>query len=133
MSAINKFCEFCGNQITATMGQSVVGDQLRWHCSYQCSHCGSNIELDDIGYPPEEIRNELLAAGGKWNLLVDEPPQHRIQIMKILRQTCNLTLAEAKAASQHIPGKVASGTQPEMEWLRDIFSSVGFKARVEKN
>ena len=108
-------CEECGpGGGTARIGQSFVSNQLRWYRSISCQD-GRRIEVDDIGFPPQHVREELLKRGGRWKLIVSE--SNRAAAMLIIRRALDLSMEETAAAFRLFP-MVYSGTKTEAEWLK---------------
>jgi len=68
MASVTRNCERCGAPIAANVGQAVVRRTLVWHMSYKCAHCGAEVEADDTGLPPEDIRNAILANEGRYGV-----------------------------------------------------------------
>lgn len=52
------------------------------------------MEADDIGFPPDEIRQIILSEEGEWYLVIEESESKRAAAVKILRQALDLSLAE---------------------------------------
>lgn len=125
MAQISGQCQDCGSEVIIYTNQNIWDRQLVWWAEYACQHCGFEIHLDDGGYPPEEIRQAILAEQGKWRLAIAETGRGRILATKILRQVMDLSLAEAMKLKNMMPGTIAFGTKVEIERLRIILASEG--------
>lgn len=129
MAVINKICEQCGHTIEVTIGQHVSGDRLVWHSGFKCDSCGAEITLDDDGFPPADIRSELLAQGGEWELSV-EPSGNPLSVAKVIADALALPRTEVIRLKNALPGVVASGTLAEMDWLKRLLEKTGENATV---
>jgi hypothetical protein len=108
-------CEECGpGGGTARIGQTFVSNQLRWYRSISCQN-GRHIEEDDIGFPPQHVREQLLKQGGRWKLIVSETS--REAAMLIIRPALGLSMEETAAAFRLFP-VAYTGTKTEAEWLK---------------
>ncbi|MEG5233864.1 hypothetical protein QUB77_06365 [Microcoleus sp. AT9b-C3] len=116
-----------------SVGQSVFDKKVVLHLSYSCSHCGEAIELDDTHAIPDEIREEILAKEGNWNLIVLEKEQRATVVTKILGQAMELSLAEAMNLKKKMPGSVFVGTKAETERLKHLLAAEGLKASITKS
>lgn len=108
-------CEECGHEGTVRLGQTVVGNQLRWYRSVSCPSCG-HIEVDGVGIPPEHMRDQLLQKGGRWNLLVTEANK-KARAIRVIRNALGLSMEETAARLRVFP-IVYTGTKTEVEWLK---------------
>ncbi|MEG4133221.1 hypothetical protein QUA21_30205 [Microcoleus sp. Pol1B3] len=107
--------------------------KLVWHLSYSCSHCGEAIELNDTHTIPDEIREEILAKEGTWNLIVLEKEQRATVVTKIMREAMSLLLAEAMKLKKKMPGSVLIGTKSETYRLKQLLAAEGLKASVSRS
>lgn len=130
MVLINGNCWNCSKEIGIYVGQSVYDKELWWHEEYSCPYCGSEISADDRGIPPEEIRQAILGAEGRWNLNVQEAGSRAIAAAKLLRKVLGLSLNEAMVLKNKMPGSLFSGTKAEMDRLRQILVADGFNAWI---
>jgi hypothetical protein len=109
-------CGDCGALIEARVGQALIGSELRWSQSLNCGSCGSNIEVDDTGLPPDPIREHLLTKSGCWRVVLTRKRQRMLAI-KVLRALFGW---EMKRAAEHLRGAdqtVWRGTQSEAMWI----------------
>ena len=114
-----------------SVGQSVFDKKVVWHLSYSCPYCSEAIELDNTDAIPNEMRKEILAKEGTWNLIVLEKKRATV-VTKILRQAMELSLAEAMKLKKKMPGSVFIGTKCETDRLRHLLAAVGLKASISK-
>ena len=115
-----------------SVGHSVFDKKVVWHLSYSCPYCGEAIELNNTDAIPNEMRKEILAKEGTWNLIVLEKEQRATVVTKILRQAMELSLAEARKLKKKMPGSVFVGTKGETDRLRHLLAAVGLKASISK-
>src|SRR4028118_120918 len=95
MVLIYGLCGNCSKDIEMSVGQFVFYKKVVWHLSYSCPYFGEAIALDNTDAIPNEMRKEILAKEGTWNLIVLEKEQGAIVVTKILPQAMKLSLAEA--------------------------------------
>lgn len=125
-------CDECQKIVTANVGQTVINSQLRWYLSYECPSCNSAIEMDGIGFPPDEIRQNILAEEGEWNLIVKETElKNKAKLSKLIRQALNLSLQEVLQRLKNFP-IITSGTKTEMQWLKQVLAEEGIDSSVEQ-
>ncbi|MEG4382520.1 hypothetical protein QUA50_27885 [Microcoleus sp. M2_D5] len=115
------------------VGQSLFDKKVVWHLSYSCSHCGEAIELDDTHAMPNEMREEILAKEGTWNLIVLEKEQRATVVTRILREAMSLSLAEAMKLKKKMPGSVFIGTKSETDRLKQLLAAEGLKASISRS
>src|SRR5262245_14248508 len=120
-------CEECGHGGgTARIGQTFVSNQLRWYRSISCQN-GRHIEEDDIGFPPEHVREQLLKHGGRWKLIVSETD--RAAATLIVRRALGLSMEETTAAFRLFP-VVYTGTKTETEWLKAQMEASNISSQI---
>lgn len=134
MAYIEDRCQDCDRNILVQVGQYAdCSGTLLWNLGYSCPYCGNAIESDDTGYPPEDIREAILAAEGEWYLNIDETdPSLVLIVVSRLRKVLNLSLSEAIQLKRKIPREIAHGTRAEMERLRIILDREAIEAKVER-
>ncbi|MEM9540012.1 MAG: hypothetical protein AAGA60_11005 [Cyanobacteria bacterium P01_E01_bin.42] len=133
MAYIKDKCQDCDRNIPMFVKQHADRSGLVWSLEYCCPYCGCTISLDDRGYPPEDIREAILAAEGEWYLAIAETDPGLILItVSRLRNVLNLSLSEAMQLKRKIPGEIASGTRAEMERLRIILDGDAIDTKVER-
>ena len=130
MATYRTACMDCQQTIDVYVGQSVYDRKLVWHQSYRCPNCGMAIEEDDIGSPPDELRQLILEQEGSWCLQIAEIGDSAIIAAKILRKLMNLSLPDIANVKKKIPGEVTIGTQVEMEWLVKNLRAEGIQAFI---
>lgn len=126
-------CNSCKNRIKKSVGETTVDNYLRWYVAYKCPFCGESVEMDDVGLPPDHIRNLLIDAEGKWGLNVKVGLEKKTKLISILRQVLNLSLVDAGKITKLIPGIIIRGSKTEMEWLQKILMSEGLEVAVVKD
>jgi len=124
------YCSSCGKSVRASVDQTIIEGCLKWYVSYQCQSCGAVVEADDIGLPPEEIREFLIQNQGRWELRLDGREANRVIVARVLRKALVLSLTEVTNLTKSIPGTLYLGTQVEVEWLAQVLASQGIAARV---
>lgn len=92
MPQIQGHCVDCQGEIKLQIGQAVINHAQRLHTSYICLFCGAAVEADDIGFPPDEIRQLILSEEGERYLVIEESESKRVAAVKILRQALDLSL-----------------------------------------
>ena len=127
-----KTCSNCGQNSHMTAAQTVVEGALRWYESYLCRFCGAAQEIDGTGFPPDDIRDSLLKAEGRWEIRLLQQEINKVAAMKVLRTTLDLSLLEAK----QILGLPLSkpffyGTRTEMLWLKRCLEYADIQAEIQ--
>ncbi|MEG4353391.1 hypothetical protein QUA74_27285 [Microcoleus sp. LAD1_D3] len=82
---------------------------------------------------PNEMREEILAKEGTWNLIVLEKEQRATVVTKILREAMSLSLAEAMKLKKKMPGSVFIGTKSETDRLKQLLAGEGLKASISRS
>ncbi|MDB5330943.1 MAG: hypothetical protein JWP03_2094 [Phycisphaerales bacterium] len=87
--------------------------------------------MDGRGLPPRDIRDAIISEEGEWELRVPDAAAPKTCITKLLRKEQSLSLAQAAALIQTMPGVVACGTIAEMELLAHLIHvECGYTAEV---
>ena len=132
MVQLKNFCFECGNTVAVTIEQTVFGLQLKWYESSQCLFCNSASEADGVGFAPEEIREAILKAEGKWRLVVVSMKlSDKVKLFKVIRQSLNLSIKEVSTLQNTFPN-MASGTKTEMQWLQKLLLHEEIISSIEK-
>ena len=132
MVEIQYQCADCNHEIKARVGQAIVNSKLTWYLSYICNNCNSAVEMDDLGFPPIEIRQNILLEEGEWELEVNPAElNYKVKTIKILRQALNLSIKDASKLSKEFP-KIISGTKVEMQWLKELLLSENIQSSINK-
>ena len=121
MTAIQGTCASCKEVVQVYFGESIDGSRLVWHSAYTCDHCGAAVVMDDDGFPPVEIRDQLAVANGYWETVVDEV-EEPLKTVSVLVELLGLNRIDALRLAKSLPGRVAIGTRTECEWLRQQLS-----------
>ncbi len=118
-------CSACGGgQATVEFGQSFRGQELRWYRRMTCPDCGLREEFDDTGFPPEDVRRQIMDANGRWSLHVKQP-RSAARLRQTLRVILKLEPAEAIALTRDPRAAVFTGTKVEAEWLAALLHEAG--------
>jgi hypothetical protein len=100
-----------------SVGQSVVNGRLRWYRSLISSD-RKCIEEDGTGFPPPELREEILKTEGEWEILMTTGDPKRVAL--ILREVLAITAKEALENAKS--GVLYRGTKTEAQWLSQKLS-----------
>jgi hypothetical protein len=114
--------------VNANCGQTVVDGVLRWYLSYQCSNCGTAVEIDGEQDVPSDVRTSEIAEDGEWGLYRSRTCANIMLIAKSLRTYLGLQIAEAVSLAKHESAPLFMGTQPEVEWLRQALIRSGLES-----
>lgn len=120
MAEIKRNCTNCSAEIISDIGQNVTPNgSLRWYEAYHCPNCNADLEFDDIGIPPDYIRNLILESEGEWTLVVKSlDKSKKFDFTKVLRNLFNYSLQDAIKILSKIPGIIYQGTQAEVQWIQ---------------
>jgi hypothetical protein len=120
-------CDTCSKEIEVAIAQTIIHGELRWYKSYSCDHCGAVIEIDGIGFPPDEIRQKIIHGEGEWSIAFNKVNIGKASILKVLRQALDLSIAEANTALGSASSPSLTGTKTEMLWLKGFFDAAGIE------
>lgn len=123
-------CAKCGGVASLSMGQNFWSG-LAWFKSFRCTGCGDAWELDEVGIPPPEIRQRMLAEGGHWQARIAEP-RSAVAIAKALRVLLELDMAASARLMKSLPGIVYEGTNVECRWVAAHLGKIGETVLVEQ-
>ena len=126
-------CDNCDREINIKIHQTIIDRNLRWSISYVCPFCSIAIESDDIGYPPEDIRQIILITEGEYQLSVTQPNLNKVKAVKILRNALDISIMEASQILKLFPQPALRGTKIEMIYLQQLFKAEGIEAEILKN
>ncbi|MBL8193113.1 MAG: hypothetical protein JNM06_04775 [Blastocatellia bacterium] len=132
MEGIIGICDKCKKEISIFIGQIAFDGELRWSLSYNCPYCGDCIEMDDVGFPPNHVREALMSLYGKWGLSVNESKEKKVKIISIIRKAFRLSIGEVGKLIKQLPGVILTGTEAEMKWLNYLLEEEGLNAKVVK-
>ncbi|HEU4321588.1 MAG TPA: hypothetical protein VFS21_00430 [Roseiflexaceae bacterium] len=104
------------------VGQYTDGRRLLWNAAYRCERCGHQLELDGSEPTPQNIRQAIIAEHGAWELVIPEGC-NRARALKVLRSALDLSIVEAAALRNRIPGPVMAGTEHEIRRLHHLLAA----------
>ena len=132
MVNIKHICNDCKQIGIITIHQTLHSfPKLNWYKSFQCSFCSSALEIDGIGFPPEEIRQLIIKDEGEYKLVVNSVKlKNKVKLLKIIHQILPLSLKQLLTLKKTFPNMV-SGTNIEMKWLKKHLFNEGIKSSIE--
>jgi hypothetical protein len=110
-----------------SVGQILWDRQLRWSKS-EVAEDGACVEVDGVGFPPQDIRDQILRERGEWELVITAG--NRTRIMAILRESLGKSMNEVAECTKCIPAPVYRGTKIEANWLLEKMKKVGVEGVV---
>ena len=123
-------CPDCGSTGLDAYSQHIYPDhRIGWSYSFRCSKCASQVESDDYGFPPFDIRRLLADQLGVWCLSLDNPTTMRVGAMRAFRQVLSISISSAKALV-NTGVDVWIGTEVEVRWLLLALAPFGVAATV---
>jgi hypothetical protein len=117
-------CDNCGEAVDAKPGERVVSGELQWWVSLVCKGCGVRQEEDGWGFPPAEIREEMVRRSGLWGVIL-KPGSSRFAAAVVLRTRLRIPIPEIHERVAVYGGVMWKGTQVEVEWLVSHFREGG--------
>ncbi|MEV6393624.1 hypothetical protein AB0M39_02395 [Streptomyces sp. NPDC051907] len=129
-SRIDKNCTQCGNPCEGWVVQLIKNKRLRWESEWACSRCGNSHD-GDWGAAPAIIRDRLLAEHGHYRLLVTNETASNGRILKAFRDGFNVSLQEAKQASEKARTDGYEGTYVEVALVKQLLSLAGVATDME--
>lgn len=122
-------CPRCGSSFNITARQRITGSGLGWSISSSCPNCGHQEESDGIGLPPADVRADIIARDGEWELVLTDASQS-LKALEQLRRELGLSLSDVRQIKANIPGTVIRGTNVEMSYLKMLLAKSGTSAIV---
>lgn len=117
-------CPCCGKICSIAIGQTSHNGILAWYESIICHNCGLRSESDDIGFPPEKIRLQLIDFEGLWNVRLDNI-KSQMETIKVIRKAFSIDTKEALRIIRNESKVIYSGTREEAIWLMSLLKHVG--------
>lgn len=103
-------------------GQTIIAGKLHWY--RKVTENGPETVEDGLGFPPPEIREELIRKDGEWLLFVGS--EAKTLVGKILKEHLKLSLPEVAKILKTIPDKpVFIGTRKEADWVEELLVRAG--------
>lgn len=133
MIKVEEKCPNCNSDIISYFGQSLrPNGKLTWYQSYHCEKCSDSVEIDDLGIPPNEVRQKILSVEGEWNLIVESvDKKKKMRTSQLLRNLFNYSMLEMKDLLKNIPGIVFHGTKTEVEWIQVKLEEINVTSKIE--
>jgi hypothetical protein len=131
MSTIQGTCGTCKHPVDLNIGEGIDGARLVWHSSYVCANCGAQVVMDDDGFPPSEIRDQLTATNGYWETVV-EVIEEPLRLVTALCGILGINRIDAFRLSKSLPGRLSLGTRVECEWIRQQLAQQGIQVSTRE-
>ena len=132
MATLHLDCPSCGQSATVQVVQAIgFENSLQWSEATVCQSCGYTVEADDMGFPPTQYRDSILKHEGVWCIRIEDV-KSKVQVARVFRHSLDLSLGEGLKISKRIPGVVWSGTECEVDWLRNTLSEHGIDSVKER-
>ncbi|CAL2056017.1 MULTISPECIES: hypothetical protein [Streptomyces] len=112
-------CGACGGVLVRDLGQFVDRGLLRWGVEGRCPTCSDAWCETGTGPAPPEIRQALLAEHGASRLRLATGQAGLVPVLRALRETYDLSLAEARLKAAELSGAGLVGTSVEMAYLAE--------------
>lgn len=125
MVKIIQKCPDCKLETSYSYGQSFTpSGKLVWYRYYNCKRCGSIEEFDDYGFPPQEIRGQIIKSTGLWELVINEEYKIKIKLKlaKTIAETINMGLKGSLDRVNRRGEFIWKGSEVETLWLQKILS-----------
>ncbi|MFF4014476.1 hypothetical protein [Streptomyces sp. NPDC001843] len=121
-------CEGCGGVAEWHGVQALVDDSLRWDTEVSCRTCGHALAVCG-GELPASLRERMLGEHGRTVLRLGAPVR-RVVVMRVLRKTLGVGLAEAGDVLDRVLAGRYGATLPETELLARRLRSAGVEAEA---
>jgi phage FluMu protein Com len=92
MAKIKASCHNCGSVVSMAVKQYLEEKRIFWSAGYSCPRCKHQVELDDQGETPPEIRQAILDQEGIWSLIISEK-ENKTKVMMALRTALGLSMS----------------------------------------
>ncbi|TLQ42242.1 hypothetical protein [Streptomyces marianii] len=114
------------------VGQWIDRGRVWWGSEGWCEHCTHAwCERDRGPVTPDRVRTALLRAHGPVRLGLADARSGLVPVLRALRMTGDLTVAEARARADEPSGPGLFGTRVEMEFLALALRDRGVAVVVE--
>lgn len=117
-------CPRCESEDALEIGQLNYRGKLRWYESVNCGNCDLRSETDGVGFPPDEVRERLIALDGLWCVRLDEI-KSIAGVVKILRYVFLFEMKEAVLKTKNRPATLYCGTRGEGDLLFELLKELG--------
>lgn len=108
--SLTETCSSCGGRASHGFGESIIrGERVGW----ESWHCPCQVTKAD-GPLTDELREHALRISGAFR--VDVYPKSKIEVLRVLRSTFELSLPEAARAFERMPRFESERTRTEAEW-----------------
>jgi len=111
-----------------SVGQSLSGGRLRWYRSL-VSADDKRIEEDGVGFPPADVRQQILDDEGEWKIIITDGDRTRAAL--ILREALGVSQSKAMEHVRSASGVFYHGTKTETQWLSEKLREAGIQAVVQ--
>lgn len=123
-AVISEQCQICHSEMTTSIGERVLGGELAWSTSSQCTRCGAAEEADGIGPLPDFLRECVLQQEGTWQLILESLGERVSRGLKALKDVFGLTYEELAEIRGNLPVVIHSGTKTEVIFYHNsLFNS----------
>jgi DNA-directed RNA polymerase subunit RPC12/RpoP len=129
---VNK-CSKCDNLVVWGFGQYHRQNEMTWSGGYRCQNCGNAVEFDSDGFPPENIRRQLLEIGGKWRINFSNDKSILQKILLELKKVFKLNLSQIVQLKIKGFSDSIGGTRAEMEWLKSLMAKKGVTISIHED
>ncbi|WP_133821313.1 hypothetical protein [Tahibacter aquaticus] len=123
-------CPNCGAAKASKIRQTIRSGKLFWSESTNCLICGTQIEVDGTGFPPENIRKILYVEYGKWKIRLTSKKISPVTL-KIIRELFDLNMEKLRRIIENFPDIILPLTNVEATWLAQHLGRVGEKPTIE--
>jgi hypothetical protein len=107
--AVFRDCHQCGQLAQLSFGER--HRSLQFWVALRCLHCGAQVESDDTGALPDDLRALELARNGTWSVSIDRPTEPAQ--WAALRRELLLDLSQLAGLKASLPDSVFAGTFAE--------------------
>lgn len=115
-------CSTCTKECDQWVVQLIRANRLRWESEYSCDSCGTILHDGDWGAAPESIRTALIAEHGEYLLSLKDDNPSPGRVLKAFRDAFDISLSEAKSASDSVRSTGFHGTRVEVELVKRLLA-----------
>lgn len=111
-----------------TVSQWTRGQKIGWSQASVCSSCGTSIESDDIGLPPDSERNLIISRDGAWRIAVAD--DEMIQALVALRRLTRTNPYAIQLPKTRKDLALWRGTLTEARWIQSYLAQSGIHSNT---
>lgn len=112
------------------VGESLWRGENDWFLERWCWACQHSAVETGLGFVPDSLREHFLELTGRWRVRLAPGSDVGVPVLRFLRRTYGLSIAEARERREVLVATGLSGTGGEVAWLAVELGDLGSAAEV---